>query len=42
MGDTSIFIAECITFRDGILPFKNKLLNLEIGGNSKIVIDSYN
>ena len=41
--NASIIIAECITFRDGVLTAKNNgFLNLEIESDSKVMIDSYN
>ena len=43
MGNVSIIIAECMAFRDGVLAAKNNgFLNLEIKGDSKVVIDSCN
>ena len=43
MGNASIIIVACITFRDGVLATKNNgLLNVEIEGDLKVVIDSYN
>ena len=43
IGNASIIIAECITFRDGVLTAKNNgFLNLEIESDSKVMIDSYN
>ena len=43
MSNASIIIAKCMTFRDSVLAAENNgLLNLEIEGDSKVVIDSYN
>ena len=43
IGNSSIIVTECITLRDDMLVVKKKsFLNLEIEGNSKIVIDYYN
>ena len=43
MGNASIIIVACMTFRDSVLAAKNNgLLNVEIEGDLKVVIDSYN
>lgn len=43
IGNASIIIAECMTLRDDMLAAKNnRFLNLEIEGDSKIVIDCCN
>ena len=43
IGNASIIIAECMTLRDDMLAAKNnRFLNLEIEGDSKIVIDYCN
>ena len=43
MSNASIIIAKCMAFRDSVLAAENNgLLNLEIEGDSKVVIDSYN
>ena len=42
-GNASIIIVACMTFRDSKLAAKNNgLLNVEIEGDLKVVIDSYN
>ena len=42
MANTLIIIVQCMVFQDSVLLIKNnKLLNLEIEGGSKIVMDSY-
>ena len=43
IGKSSIIVAEFLTLRDDILAAKNKgFLDLEIEGDSKIVINCYN
>ena len=43
IGNASVIIAKCMALRDGMLAAKNNgFLNLEIEGDSKIVIDCYN
>ena len=43
IGNASIIIAKCTTLRNGMLAVKNNgFLNLEIEGDSKIVINCYN
>ena len=43
IGNPSIIIAECMTLRDDMLAAKNnRFLNLEIEGDSKIIIDCNN
>ena len=43
IGNFLIIIIECMMLKDGMLAIKkNGFLNLEIEGDSKIVIDYYN
>ena len=43
LGNASIITAECIDLRDSVpTATYNGFSNLEIGGNSKVVIDCYN
>ena len=43
IGNSSIIVVECMALRDGMLAAKKKcFLNLDIEGDSKIVIDCYN
>ena len=43
MSNASMITVECMTFRDCVSTVKkNGFLNLEIEGDSKVVIDSYN
>ena len=43
LGNATAIITEYMRLRDGIFPArKNGLLNLEIKGDSKVVIDGYN
>ena len=43
MNNVSIIIAECKDSIDGVLVSKNnEFLNLEIEGDSKVVLNSYN
>ena len=43
IGNSSVIVVECMPLRDDMLPTKRKsFLNLEIEGDSKIVINCYN
>ena len=43
LGNASIIITDCVALRDGVVVAKNNgFLNLEIEGNSKVIIDCYN
>ena len=43
IGNSSNIVVECIALKDGMFATKRKgFLNLEIEGDSKIVIDCYN
>ena len=43
LGNALIITAECVALRDGVLVVTNNgFSNLEIEGNSKVIIDGYN
>ena len=43
LGNISIITAECVTLRDEVLTTTNNgFSNLEIEGDSKVIIDGYN
>ena len=45
LANASIILTECMALRDGVLTVKKKkigFLDLEIKGDSKVIIDCYN
>ena len=43
LGNASIIIVECVALRVGVVvAIHNKFLNLEIEGDSKVIINCYN